>query len=236
LLLNKRIVILSVSLAVVLLFITATIYVLNMKTTGSPLMGYESLKNKIQAAKKINSVSNHSSFNTMLELIASLDNENLTKEQQLSRVRLAWGYLFDTYSETNNHELYNLSKEYKKFGEANFNDFKINVQCLDPDCAETPTSQEILGIIEEINTSTVAANFKTSYVQDLKTFSYINNSQAEVKVKNYLTLADSIKVNEEFIKAGNNLIIYDQIRQYVQKNYPELYKKWANHVFIGNTQ
>lgn len=241
-LINKRFLFIFLLLILTILSIVSAIYIMDAKkiTTSKKttnLIGYQNLKQEIEAAGKIDKISNNRNFNTLLKKIADLETKNLTKDEQLSQIKFAWTDLYSAYLDTNDPELYKLSLEFKKFAETNFTDknFKIIIQCLDPTCAEQPIPNEILAIIDEIDNSNISAEIKNDYSHQLKIFSYVNDKDSTVKVVDYLSLAVSMAKDEEFTKAGINLKIYNEIRNYVKKAFPELYDKYSNNISLENT-
>lgn len=231
---NKRFLILIIVLLIII-SITGAIYIIDSKKTTSNLVDYNNLKEKSITVSKMDKVSNNQRFNVFLKNIESLNNPNLTKDEQLKKIKIAWNYLYVAYSESNDPELYKLSVEFKKFIDANFADtgYKVYVLCLDSTCAEKPIPQQILGVIDEINKSDLSTDTKNDFISLLKTFSYLNDADTvETKVIDFLGLAASISVDPDFIKAGVNTKISNEIRDYIKTTYPELYTKYSEKIKI----
>lgn len=231
---NKRFLILIIVLLIII-SIAGAIYILDSKKTTSNLVDYDQLKQQSVTVGKMDKVSNNQRFNVFLKNIEGLDNPNLTKEEQLKKIKIAWNYLYVAYSESNDPELYKLTAEFKKFIDANFADtgYKVYVLCLDPACAEKPIPQEVLAIIDEINNSELSVDTKNDFIPLLKTFSYLNDEDsAETKVIDFLGLAASISVDPDFTKAGINIKVSNEIRDYIKTAYPELYIKYSEKIKV----
>ena len=95
--------------------------------------------------------------------------------------------------------------------------------CYDSSCADSPQPQEILDIIDEINSSSLPDEAKKldSEILIVYTFATKDHNQTIAKVNNYYFLAQSIKRSSEYEKAGINIKISDEIMNYLNKNYPK---------------
>lgn len=214
--------------------VVSGIYIIESSNTSSTLSGYNNLKVKTEEISKAGNNANNRNLNSFIKKLDSLDNSNLTKEEQQNLLKSAWVDLYTAYLESNEPKLYDLTVEFKKFIDSNYteNEFKIKLQCLDSACAEDVVPADIQTIINEIEKSSVPEAIKTDYTQQLKTFTYISDEQAHVKVVDYLSLAESIKINTEFEKAGLNLKIYNDIRDYVKNAYPDLYNENSEKIKV----
>lgn len=226
-------------LIIILLIITSivgAIYIIDLKSSPTTLSEYNDLKQATEKISKIDNVSKNRNFSVFLKKLVSLDNSKLSKDDQLKVLKSAWTDLFSAYSETNEPKLYELSKEFKKFIDSNYTEeeFKIILQCLDPTCSESSSiPQEIQAIIDEIENSTLSEGIKNDYTQQLKTFTFINDDQANVKVIDFLSLAESARNDDELEKIGLNLKIYNDLREYLKKTYPDLYNENSGKIKIG---
>jgi hypothetical protein len=226
---------LSVFVIIVLLGIILTV---NRQISYTSLVGFESLKNKLVETGKQNDIASNAGYKRAMEELTELESKKMSKEEQLRQIEVIHSYLYQAYDQTNNHELYGIFDELNKFSEANFgeNSFKAAIQCLDPVCAENPTPKEINSIIDKIKNSNIPSELKDEYVKTLTSLSYLNEKDAEVKVVSYLSIADSIKLEDEFVKAGNNLELYNELRDYLQSTYPSLYSKYSEHSFVTKSE
>lgn len=227
---NKNLLI-GLILLLVIISLGGAIYIINSKSTTN-LADYNNLKQKTEEASKISKIANNQRFNVYLKRLQDLDNPNLSKDQQLKYIKAADEYLYEAYLETNDPELRKLSLEFKKFVEANFTekDYKVFVECLDPSCANSSIPKEIQVVIDEINKSDLPVVAKNDFIPLLKTFSYINDEQT--KVIDFLGLAASIRVDPDFIKAGMNEEISNEIRDYVKATYPDTYNKYIDKIKV----
>lgn len=232
---NKKLILLFLSVILLIISVLGALYIVDQKNSPPPLSDYDTLTKEIAKAQKISTISNNQRFNVFVEKIASLNNSNMTPQQQLNVVEFAWNYLYAAYSQTNNPELYTLSQEFKIFAEKNFGNqgYKVYVQCLDPSCAKNGIPQEVQAIINEINASNLSSGTKNDFNSELKTFTYINDNNADAKVIDFLGLAASIQVDPDFTKAGLNEKVSNEIRNYVKSAYPSLYSKYVDKIKVG---
>ena len=158
----------------------------------------------------------------------SLEDPKLSKKQKYDNLTSAENNLFDTYLMTKNNKVYTFNTKLNDFSKTNFpeyykeGDFGLLV-CYDSSCADSPQPQEILDIIDEINSSSLPDEAKKldSEILIVYTFATKDHNQTIAKVNNYYFLAQSIKRSSEYEKAGINIKISDEIMNYLNKNYPK---------------
>lgn len=228
---NKRLLFLSTILLLIILVSIAIYFIDTSRQTYTP-RGYENVKKEILQLEKSEKISNNAAYRRVLRKLTEIENQELSKAEQAEQFRLLDSYLYQVYVETNDPEIYKFYQEFKQFAESNYGDLglKINVQCQDPTCAEEPIPDEILAVINEIEASNIDENLKTETVLQLRNTSYLNEKDAEIKVVQFLGLADSIKSEKLFVDEGINQKLYDEIREFVQSKYPDLFNKYKDQV------
>ncbi len=241
---KNRIVLATIAVLIFILFAFTTILYLdngnlinsfsgrgNSTTNPAGLVGYDNLKKEITSLiSKDSAVSKNPNFQKVLAQINSLENTKLSKDKKFNILEDASEYLVFAYVETANHNLYTLEEILDKFMRTNFPEKglpNIKPACFDPSCAQNSQPEKILAVIEEIKNSDIPDYLKENDTANLITFGYLNDdSSSSLKANNYLDMAEVIKKNELYTRAGINLKIYDQINEYVKNKYPKEYEKF----------
>lgn len=206
---------------------------ISTKNNSINLKEYNSFLTKVKnISANEKSVANNSDF---LKLNQTLNNlsQSTSKEDLFNRLISASEYLFYAYVETRNHELYNLEVDLKRIIRINFPEKKYPDSppaCFDPTCASAPQPKEITDIINAIKSSSLPDYQKENDILNLNNFSYISDESSTLKANNFLILANDIKINEEYIKAGINLTIYNQIISFVKASYPKEYSEFEKNL------
>lgn len=225
--LRKKIPIVFLSLSILILLIFASIYFIDKQDNVQATSAFNKFREKVIQVNEIQEIANNTSYKKFVEKVANLETQK-NKEEQFKLIRIGWQYLYISYTETNRNELYKLLTEFKELAtnEFGYKDLNASIQCFDPSCAKQPIPNEIQKIINDINNSSMSANLKSNLIQQIKTFSYLNESDSQLRVTNYLSLADSIKLDPNLENTGINEQVYKEIRDYIQNTYPDLYKDY----------
>jgi len=205
----------------------------NLGSKNSKLENVDKIKDQAKALGSISEIRNTGTYSLILEKINVLENPNVSKEDKSNAFGIINERSLGLYSSTNNNELYKFRISLNEFYKLNFPDKPQNTlkpMCLDPKCAENPQPQEILNVIETIKNSNINEAIKENDIQNLTNFGYMGNDHTESKVGNYLIVANDIKNDKNYIEAGLNEKIYNDIVGYIKKTYPEEYKNFTEEL------
>ncbi len=224
---KKRKIIIAVFILLVIIAIGLIIIVLPSPNKPSiaikpQLKNYDKL---IVAINQINNLSTtqNGEFQKMIEQLRLTENPNLTRDQQFQDLRYAQTALIGAYVTSNDHTLYSLQKTLADFMTLNFPDKKkqvVEIVCFDPICAPKQPKM-VTDIVSEIKASNTLDVVKQGLAQDLNNASYFPDDDPQRKASNYLLVANAVKYDPDFIKAGINDKIANEILDFIKQTYPE---------------
>lgn len=243
---RNKLLLLLISLLILILIIIGTILYLdkefnfinffskiNPSDNQTSFSNYNQLKTDITSLmRKDKRIATYPDFQKMIKAINKIEDKKLSKEEQYNSLLAAIEYLSFAYSTSANHNLYDLEKKLEDFIRENFpekNYPNVKPACFDPICAQNAQSKEINNIINDIKNSNIPDYLKENDINNLTMTGYVNNEHAMLKTNNYLEIAESIKNSDLYKNAGLNLKIYDQINDYVKKNYPKEYEDFQKN-------
>lgn len=228
--LQKRSVIIVLSLLVFIILSVILIFFLDKSSNNTPnLKLYESIKIEVQELSADPEINHNGNYQKMVSQLAKLENQSLSPAERTKIAESTILYLHDAYYSTHNHKLYSFAQNYKVFLAENFgNSVKYVPPCYDPQCADAPQPKEILSVIEKIKQSNIPEGLKDSVILDLTNFGYLKKGYGlpryNIKIGSYISLAEALKKNPDFINAGINEEIYNDITNYVKVAFPDEYE------------
>lgn len=202
-------------------------FVSRLYNAGSDLKGYYQIKSKLENLK----LNDNSNYGSILNELGVLENKKLTpKERYAALVNISF-YFEKIYTRIPNPLVYKLAtSDLKIFAEENFKEeFKNSdflIPCQDPSCAQSKTPDEILKIIDDINSyDKIPSYVKKTHVSNLLYASYYHDTNPRPKISAYLISALEIKNDKDFIAADANKKIFDEIIDFIKNKYPDEYAK-----------
>lgn len=193
---------------------------------------YDTFKQTFISLASDSSLADKPDYIRMMSKLTLLEDNSLSEKNRYQALVSAGSYLETLYMSTNNHKLYGLTEKMSIFAQKNFPKFYKKTYfmptiCVDSICAKNPQPKEILKIVDEIEKSSIPEVVKDSFVQDLLNPGYINDNQVENKVLTYAIVSGILRTSGALTDVGLNEKLSDELNSYLQKTYPELYKKYA---------
>jgi hypothetical protein len=237
---NKGKIILIICLLALIVLISAVIIFLNNYNRVSSnnvaidfgLKGYSQLKTDVNdLASSDQTVAQNPQYNKFIEQLTTVENVNDSAKNKYYSLTLAYGDLVNAYTETNNHALYNLPQELSNFSKENFPklykqaDFP-QIYCADTTCADTAQPPEMAKVVAEINASGIPDVVKATFAKDLTDVGYISKNDPNRRMFAYVVVAGILNGSGALKQAGLNTKLSLEILDYVQKTYPDEYKKY----------
>ena len=236
---NKGKIILIICLLALIVLISATIIYLNNSDRVSSnnvavdfgLKGYSQLKTEVNNLFSDQTIAQSPAYTKFFTQLTTVENVNDSASNKYHSLTLAYRNLTEAYNQTNDHALYNLPQELNNFTKVNFpklykqNDF-AKIYCADTTCADTPQPPEMLKVVDEINASNIPAPVKVTFVRDLTNAGYLSKNNTQFKTFAYIIVAGAFNGSGALTKAGLNEKLSQEILDYVQKTYPNEYKKY----------
>jgi hypothetical protein len=194
------------------------------------LKGYENLMQKINTIKSDPQIASQPLLNRMFQKMQLMENPKSSDKDRYNDLIMADKFMQTLYAYTNNHSLYVLNGDFKQFGNNNFpkqykpTDFNIN--CMDLVCADSKQPKQLTIILNDIYQSDFPKEIKDSMSRNIQNTSYYSDKDLLLKASGYLTLAAVIRNNySSFSKSGTNVIIANNLYDFVKNYYPEQFKK-----------
>ncbi len=221
-------------LVLLIALILSSIFIIDLKSNktnvkiNSSLKGYVEVKSALSNLSKTPEIQADSQYSRVIERFNSLENSNLNSASKYSNLREAFSFLTGLYLSTNNHDVYLIFPSFTKLAEDNFKEFKkedFAYDCQDPTCADTPMPQEIKDVISQIEKLNFNENSKKGLIQNIKSSSYVSSNLIELRVANFLTDAEILRLNPFLKELKQNDILADKIVSYVKNTYPKEYEK-----------
>ncbi|OGH11302.1 MAG: hypothetical protein A3B38_00555 [Candidatus Levybacteria bacterium RIFCSPLOWO2_01_FULL_36_13] len=228
-------IIIIISLLVFVVLILTAIYFLDSfsdnSSNSTSLKNFDTIKNQAKSLASDSQINSNASYQKILSQLARAENKNLSNKEKAKILDVTGSYILDAYYYTNNHKLYLYAQAFNNFLIENIGEkARLNIPCYDPECAENPQPKEILNVIEEIKQSQLPQGLKDSVILDLTNFGYLRNGYGlptyNIKIGSYASLANTIRKDPEFIKAGINEKIYNDIVNYLRVEYPDEYAEF----------
>lgn len=180
---------------------------------------FNSLESNSQVVKNPN-------YERIKKLVITIENTSLSSDEKYKNLVDAHQRLYRLYADTNDNTLYQLNTELSNFAKSNYSknykseDFYLD--CLDPKCSDSPQPEEILTIIDQVKSSNLPKEIRDNDIELLTNYSYTRKDQSEGRFSNYKFWAENIKKDPDYIKAGLNEKLYNEMIDYLSKNYPLL--------------
>lgn len=212
-----------------IVFIGAIIYHLNSpnfkpQENVSNLKDYDSLKQTINELNSDPAIAKDGFYSETLHRLSILDDKNASDEAKIASIAKGASTLSYLYSDVHNPKVREAFNQLKSFTKGNFPKYYQEryfiIYCQDTTCQDTPQPPEILKIVDEINSSSIADYAKKTYVNNLLNAGYVSKNDIDAKVYSYYIISLYIRNDGEFSKAGINDKIADEVYNYLSNTYP----------------
>jgi hypothetical protein len=191
------------------------------------LTGYAQLKSDVEKLFSTDqTVAQNPDYTKFVTKLITVEDKTVSAQNKYKTLIMADQYLDIAYSQTNDHALYALQNEVNSFGKTNFPTFYKQYDfsgtgCLDKTCAKNSQPAEVLAIVTEINTSSIPAVVKTSFVRNLLNPGYMNDNRA--KTEDYLIVASVLNSSGTLKGVGLNTKLSQELLNYIKSAYPTEY-------------
>lgn len=231
----NKLIALVISLFIFIILIIGVILLLDFadkggfKNTKKANLPANELQAELNRLSKIPQVSQTGTYNKLRFTLTELNRKNTSAEKKYEHLKDLWENVVGTYQTTSDPELYKLQLVLIEYIKANYPDEDLQNYkplCYDPNCAENPQPKEIASVINKIKNSTLPDYVKSTDVQNLISFGYVNDNWRSLKVDSYLIFADLVKYDPEYTRANLNTSVSNEIHSYVKKEFPKEYEEY----------
>jgi len=236
---NNKLLIIVLLILLIALIIGSIYYLqqaINSPSTQSlnvHLKGYDEFRQKLEFLNGPNTASGSAViYGRVITALKVLEDNTTSDKDKYDALAEAVTFVQSEYGYSNDPKLSPLIKEFSIFAKENFpnlyKDEDFSYACQDPTCATTPVPKEISEVIDEINNSNIDPEIKDTYAKNIINATYLptkTNQQILDAVNSYLIAASVLKSSQNFVNAGLSDKIYNQIRNYLQKTYPNELKE-----------
>lgn len=232
---NNKLFFLILIVTIVIILISGFIFFLDKPNNnssyfdGSDIKRFKSFKNKIVLLSNESRFKNNDTFLGLLKDLNTVQNKKLSTEERYKAMEHSVGIIQIFYSDFNDPKLYDLVKEYNQIAKESFpkyyNSQKFSYPCQDSTCAETPQPEEILKIIEDIQSSDFPDQVKKTLSKDLENAGYLPNNERIIKASIYYSLAKMIEQNKDLSNKGDDKKIINKIISFLKAEYKNEYEE-----------